>query len=35
MSGPKSLKMGKGPGVIGIPLFVIAVLVVYANLIQL
>ena len=35
MSGPKSLKMGSGPGLIGIPLFVIAILVIFANLIQL
>lgn len=35
MSAPKVTKPGKGPGLIGIPLFVIAVLIVYANLVQL
>lgn len=35
MSGPHVTKPGKGPGLIGIPLFVIAVLIVYANLIHL
>jgi len=35
MSGPKVTKPGKGIGMIGIPVFVITVLIVYANLVHL